>query len=204
MTNVEAGILILMVVQVLIFFVQLSIASSQLRTASRQEDATFALTRALTALTDRAERAESLSTSLIQENRRLIDSAIAIAPDKHHREFLESQVERLQMAMASSADLAHARMAALVSIPASAAAHAQTLDRDPTTRSSRQDTFTEEPSPNSSPDPLIFPSVVPRRPGEARVAPPLDTSRFDAPDNSPYTPEEELAGYGLGTTEQPD
>lgn len=201
MDNIEAGILILTVlcsltgvgVLVCCLFVaslrrELDLYSSSVARAEH------ALTQALSQLTARASVAEELSRQLIEENRTLLRQQVQLSPDSRGRDFLEAQVERLTMALASSADLANARIMSLVNVQASAQVHAQTMDKSPDLRARNSqehpDRFRAEP-PDSHPyDTIEIPSSSPfRRPGEAEV---IDRIR-----EVPYTPEEHLEGVGL-------
>jgi hypothetical protein len=204
MSNVEAGITILVTLVCLSTLVSICsfVDLKRMREKVESHDQLVArmehaLTQSLAQLTSRASAAEALSRQLMEENRILIRQQVTLAPDSNHRAFLESQVEKLQLAMATSADMANARIMSLLNTEAAGQVHAQQIDRDPVLRSTRRkDGFTEEPPPSAYMDTIDIPAESPRRTGEARVTQ-LDPSRFDRPGEPQYHPEEELAGVGL-------
>lgn len=155
-------------------------------------------TQALTQLTARAAAAEAICKLLLEENRVLRELQFQRAPDPG-REFLESQISRMTEALGSQADLANARIMSLVNLQAAAQVHSQQIDKSPTLRATQDlrhpDRFTEE-APSSFSEPVDIPQDRPRRPGEAEILLPRIPG-FDREDNTPYTPEEELAGVGL-------
>lgn len=201
MDNLEAGILVLVVqvsvvgIFVLFTFLLAKQMRDELHVVGQLE---HKLTQAMAQLSVRAEAAETLAHHLQEENRMLIRQQVQLAPDIHHRDFLEGQVDKLTMALGTSADMAQARIMALLDTQAAGQIHAQQLDRDPKLRETRaRDGFSEAPPPSASMDPIEIPTEQPRRQGEARINPLRDLDRFDRPGSAEYHPEEELAGVGL-------